>query len=108
MQHHAGYLALQKRDFLAPLSDPRTILDLGTGTGIWAIEMGDQFPRADVLGVDLSPIQPNAVPPNVRFEVDDVEDNWTFRENYFDFIFSKDMLAGSISDFRKYFEQAYR
>ncbi|EXJ82372.1 hypothetical protein A1O3_06185 [Capronia epimyces CBS 606.96] len=108
MQHVAGYLALRKRNFLAPLSNPGRILDLGTGTGIWAIEMGDQFPDADVLGVDLSPIQPNAVPPNVKFEVDDVEDNWTFHENSFDFIFSKDMLAGSIANIRNYLEQAYK
>ncbi|EXJ81603.1 hypothetical protein A1O1_07668 [Capronia coronata CBS 617.96] len=108
LQHHAGHLALGKRDFLAPLADPRKVLDLGTGTGIWAIDMGDRFPGAEILGVDLSPIQPNAVPPNVKFEVDDVEDNWTFREDWFDLIFSKDMLAGSIADFRKYFEQAYK
>lgn len=26
----------------APLKNPQRILDLGTGTGIWAIEMGEQ------------------------------------------------------------------
>jgi hypothetical protein len=35
--------------------------------------VGDQFPAANILGVDLSPIQPEWVPPNVRFMVDDVE-----------------------------------
>lgn len=38
--------------------------------------MGDLFPGAEVLGLDLSPIQPQWVPPNVRFMVDDVEDEW--------------------------------
>lgn len=28
------------RDYFAPLHDPRKILDIGTGTGKWAIEMG--------------------------------------------------------------------
>ena len=28
------------RNFFAPLQDPRRILDIGTGTGKWAIEMG--------------------------------------------------------------------
>lgn len=28
------------RNYFAPLEDPRRILDIGTGTGKWAIEMG--------------------------------------------------------------------
>ena len=35
------------------------VLDIGTGTGIWAIEMGDQYPNADIIGTDLSPVQPS-------------------------------------------------
>ncbi|KAI3528301.1 methyltransferase [Colletotrichum filicis] len=38
-----------------------------------ATEMGDFFPNAEVTGIDLSPIQPSWVPPNVKVEVDDVE-----------------------------------
>ncbi|KIV97497.1 hypothetical protein PV10_01247 [Exophiala mesophila] len=108
MQHHAGFLALGKRNYLSPLNNPLHILDLGTGTGIWAVEVAEQLPAAQIIGVDLSPIQPAWVPPNVKFEVDDIEDDWTFPENHFDFIFSKVMLAGSIAHFRKYFTQAFR
>ena len=109
MQHRAGYLALGRRHFFSPISDnPQRILDLGTGTGVWATEMGDRFPAADIIGVDLSPIQPSWVPPNVKFEIDDIEDEWTFPQNHFDFVFSKVMLAGSIANFRRYFEQAFR
>lgn len=108
MQHRAGFLALGKRNYFAPLSNPQHILELGTGTGIWAVEMADKFPDANVIGVDLSPIQPNWNPPNLKFEIDDVEAEWTYPENHFDLIFSKIMLAGSISDYRKYFQQAYK
>jgi SAM-dependent methyltransferase len=109
MQHRAGFLTLGRRSFFAPIGDaPHRILDLGTGTGIWAVEMADRFPSAEVVGVDLSPIQPNWVPSNVKFEIDDIEDEWTFPEDHFDFVFSKVMLAGSIANFRHYFEQAWR
>jgi methylase of polypeptide subunit release factors len=37
----------------SPLVDPQRILDIGTGTGIWAIDMADQYPGAEVLGIDL-------------------------------------------------------
>lgn len=73
-QHDIFKLILDGRNFLAPLSrenPPRRILDVGTGTGTWAIDMGDDFPSAQVIGTDLSPIQPNLVPPNVQFLVDD-------------------------------------
>jgi SAM-dependent methyltransferase len=40
------------------------ILDIGTGTGIWAIDMADKYPMAMVIGIDLSPIQPSFIPNN--------------------------------------------
>jgi ubiquinone/menaquinone biosynthesis C-methylase UbiE len=48
----------------SPLKN-RTIhnaLDIGTGTGIWAIDFADVHPETQVLGIDLSPIQPNLRP----------------------------------------------
>ncbi|KAK4102265.1 S-adenosyl-L-methionine-dependent methyltransferase [Parathielavia hyrcaniae] len=76
--------------FFAPIGEhPHEVLDIGTGTGIWAIEMGDLFPGANILGVDLSPIQPEWVPPNVRFMVDDVESPWLHPRNYFDYVHSR-------------------
>ncbi|KAL1963768.1 hypothetical protein VTN77DRAFT_7834 [Rasamsonia byssochlamydoides] len=47
------------------------ILSLGTGTGIWAIQFANEYPSAQVIGTDLSPIQPPWVPPNCVFEIDD-------------------------------------
>jgi len=40
------------------------------------IEMADEYPSAQVLGIDLSPEQPTWVPPNCKFEVDDFELEW--------------------------------
>jgi hypothetical protein len=34
-----------------------TVLDIGTGTGAWAIDFADEYPKAEVIGTDLSPIQ---------------------------------------------------
>ncbi|KAI9733434.1 MAG: hypothetical protein M1834_003518 [Cirrosporium novae-zelandiae] len=56
--HHLMTLALDGKLHLAPLSNPSRILDIGTGTGIWAIEAADMYPSAEVVGNDLSPIQP--------------------------------------------------
>ncbi|KAI5842817.1 S-adenosyl-L-methionine-dependent methyltransferase [Tricharina praecox] len=68
--------------------------------------MADKFPMANVLGIDLSPIQPKWVPPNCSFEVDDTEKEWTHSVNYFDFIHIRN-LAQSISDWPRLMSQAY-
>lgn len=91
--------------YLAPVERPNRVLDIGTGTGIWAIDFATEHPESDVLGTDLSPIQPEYVPPNCRFEVDDAEDEWVFSEK-FDFIHSRHM-TGSISDFPAMFAMCY-
>jgi ubiquinone/menaquinone biosynthesis C-methylase UbiE len=60
--------------YLSPWSQenpPRQVLDIATGTGTWAIEMGDEFKSAKVTGTDLSPVQPRDVPANVSFYVED-------------------------------------
>ncbi|KAI5796043.1 S-adenosyl-L-methionine-dependent methyltransferase [Pyronema domesticum] len=79
---------------LPPLNAPHKILDLGTGTGIWAIDMAEKYPMAQVIGTDLSPIQPTWVPSNCRFEMDDAMMNWTFQSNSFDFIHARNIAAG--------------
>ncbi|TVY38586.1 Secondary metabolism regulator [Lachnellula occidentalis] len=51
---HAMMVKLCQTLHFAPIGpDPQNILDIGTGTGIWAIEMGDQYPAANILGMDL-------------------------------------------------------
>lgn len=81
------------------------MLDIGTGTGIWAIDFATAFPSADVLGIDLSPIQPTFVPPNCHFEVDDAEDEWIFSQK-FDYIHGR-MLGSCFGSHIKVFESAF-
>ena len=35
------------------------VLDVGTGSGIWAIEMAELYPGVDVLGIDLIEVKPS-------------------------------------------------
>lgn len=53
MHHEVFLMLLNGRLHLAPLDDPQRILDIGTGTGIWAIDMADKYPSAEVIGTDL-------------------------------------------------------
>ncbi|KAK1146255.1 hypothetical protein N8T08_003345 [Aspergillus melleus] len=110
MMHCMFKLTMSGQLFLAPVEveQPLRVLDIGTGAGIWAVEVGDQYPNIKmVLGSDLSPIQPDLVPPpNVVFEVDDVEAEWPPRRP-FDLIHAR-YMCGSIQDWPKLFHQAYQ
>ncbi|EXJ66054.1 uncharacterized protein A1O5_10668 [Cladophialophora psammophila CBS 110553] len=106
--HNLYLRTLNNRLFLAPIDpNPSQILDLGTGTGAWAIDVADLYPSAVVTGTDLSPIQPTWVPPNVRFEIDDMESEWTFDPNSFDLIHIRG-LHGTIEDWPALYAQCMR
>jgi SAM-dependent methyltransferase len=80
---HAGFLVLLGGMlYLAPLSHPKKVLDVATGTGIWAVEFAEKHPDAEVLGTDLSAIQPSNAPPNCSFIKDDSEGEWLFPHKF--------------------------
>ncbi|QSS54246.1 TAM domain methyltransferase [Histoplasma capsulatum var. duboisii H88] len=49
--HFIYRCVLSRRLYCAPIApNPRRVLDLGTGTGNWAIEFADQHQKSQVLG----------------------------------------------------------
>ncbi|KAK2880137.1 hypothetical protein FQN49_000551 [Arthroderma sp. PD_2] len=106
MQHHIYLLLLRGEIHRAPLTQPvGNVLDIGTGTGIWAMDFADLYPECNVTATDLSAIQPSWIPPNVQFRIDDAEQNWDFRDK-FDYIHARSM-GGSIGDWERLLRQAY-
>jgi SAM-dependent methyltransferase len=116
--------------FLAPISDPRHVLDIATGTGIWAMvslitspnssdpyehnqtnsantrqEFAERHPNSRVVGTDLSPIQPTYVPVNCNFEIADAEDVWSFHTR-FDYIHGRALLS-CFTDPRSIIQKAF-
>jgi SAM-dependent methyltransferase len=69
--------------------------------------MGDEFPSASVVGTDISPTQPSWVPPNVEFQIDDAQLEWTFEPESFDFIHIR-YLQGSIADWPRLYGQVFK
>ena len=96
--------------FSAPIPpDPRSVLDVGCGSGAWTLDFASQFPLANVLGIDLTPPpKPAGTPNNCRFEKADVEQEWLFVKNgeKFDFIYAR-MLANGMRDWPKFFGRCF-
>ena len=92
-------------------------------------DFADDFPDTEVIGTDISLIQPSWVPPNLklyvtdpvatksnapeanrffpRSEIEDCTQEWTFPDNSFDYVHMR-WLNGSIDDWAKLFKEAYR
>ncbi|KAJ7899150.1 S-adenosyl-L-methionine-dependent methyltransferase [Mycena olivaceomarginata] len=66
----------------------RKALDLGTGSGEWAVELSDEIPYVFVTGVDIAPIQFQEVPSRCRhvhlFALK--RPNMPYEDAYFDLI----------------------
>lgn len=106
--HRAPLSIPTRAEVVAGEKDVFRVLDCGTGTGSWAIEMGEMYDGAEIFGVDLSPIPVQAYcPPNVSIEIDDLELEWTWQRGWFSLIYSRAM-GNSIMDVGRYVKQIWR
>ncbi len=84
-------------NYAAPINNPQSILDVGSGTGRWAMEMAGLFPHANVYGVDITPTStesaPGAViPENYAFTPGNILEGLKFPDGTFDFVHMRLLL----------------
>ncbi len=89
-QHYLLRSAL-RGNYAAPLRDPRAILDVACGTGRWPIEMASMFPQASVVGLDMTPLPPDAgaaqtMAHNFTFVQGNMFEGLPFPDDSFDFV----------------------
>lgn len=108
LNHHCFTLALGGKLYVAPLQQDtcKNALDVGTGTGIWAIDFAEEFRGATVVATDITPVTPSYVPPNLTFEIEDCNRQWAFPNHHFDYIHAR-WLNGSITDWDRFFGYAF-
>ncbi|MGH2502516.1 MAG: class I SAM-dependent methyltransferase [Ktedonobacterales bacterium] len=98
-QHHM-LRSFMRGNFLAPIAKPRDILDVGCGTGRWAMELAAQFPNANVIGVDVAPPAVNESAPatlkadNYTFVQGNVLERLPFADRSFDFVHQRYLIMG--------------
>lgn len=65
-------------NYAAPIQQPHSILDVGAGTGRWAMEMASLFPDANVVGVDVTPPPADRANASLGAGLDIRPDNYAF------------------------------
>jgi SAM-dependent methyltransferase len=92
VQHYALREALGA-NHLAPVDDPRRVLDAGCGSGQWGLDMCDEFPGAHVVGLDLVPGKPHRS-PRYHFVKGNLLEGVPFRDDQFDLVHQRFLVAG--------------
>lgn len=90
-------------NYAAPIANPVVILDVGTGSARWAIEMAIHFPVARVIGLDLvppvvderqgSPYGLDQRPPNYHFLVGNVLEGLPIPDGAVDLVHMRSLLS---------------
>lgn len=95
-QHYMLRYAL-RGNYAAPVHHPSSVLDVGCGTGRWAVEMATHFPGARVVGLDLvePPAQSTAEPwpANFAFVRGNVLEGLPFPDADFDLVHQRLLVA---------------
>ncbi|CAG8560700.1 9006_t:CDS:2 [Ambispora leptoticha] len=102
---HQQHFALKRicgGNYTAPIRDiikpGSRILDLGCGPGQWTLEIAQEFPHAQVFGIDISANFPTSIKPeNSHFTVGDITKGLPWEDNYFDFVWMR-YLFSAIKD----------
>ncbi|KAH8587039.1 S-adenosyl-L-methionine-dependent methyltransferase [Bisporella sp. PMI_857] len=98
MKHHEWMLITDFRLHLSPIgNNPQRILDIGTGTGIWAMQL-IAIPRPKSLAQIYLLSNQN---------VDDLEAEWLYRPGTYDLVHVRFMFL-AIKDYPAMLAQAYR
>lgn len=90
-------------NFMAPVQQPSAILDVGAGSGRWAMEIASLFPSARVIGTDLVPPAVDEAsilghgldhrPPNYSFVPGNVLEGLPFPDASFDFVHQRLLIT---------------
>ncbi|HZC05181.1 MAG TPA: class I SAM-dependent methyltransferase [Ktedonobacterales bacterium] len=95
---HYMLRSFMRGNYLAPVSAPRDILDVGCGTGRWAMEMAAEFSSANVIGVDVAPpvvserLPATPTTDNYTFVQGNVLERLPFADNSFDFVHQRYLI----------------
>ncbi|KAI9821314.1 MAG: hypothetical protein M1827_004050 [Pycnora praestabilis] len=100
IQHNVLNRVFDDKLIFPPMRNPKNILDCGYGAANWAVEVAENYPECEVIGVDISPhMKPDETPENLWLQLDDLNQSFTYPRNTFDLVHSR-LITGGINKSR--------
>ncbi|CAI7598057.1 unnamed protein product [Penicillium viridicatum] len=94
-QQQLFHRIFDNRLIFPPIYRLKRVLDCGHGSASWAVEVAEQNPDCEVIGVDIAPhMSPDDMPDNLWLQVDDLNRRFTFPANHFDLVHSRLLATG--------------
>ncbi|KAH9886678.1 S-adenosyl-L-methionine-dependent methyltransferase [Cubamyces lactineus] len=87
--------------------EQRRVVDLGTGTGQWVLDMAREFPHVRFYGVDIVPIATRYPPRNVIFELHDIMEPFRYASGTIDMVHARS-ISMAIRDYRALLQEVGR
>jgi len=85
----------------------KRVLDLGTGTGCWALDMAQRFPSARFNAIDIVPIQTRHPPNNVHFEMHDITQEFRWASGTMDVVHARSIML-AVRDHGRFLSEVAR
>ncbi|KAH8547850.1 S-adenosyl-L-methionine-dependent methyltransferase [Umbelopsis sp. PMI_123] len=98
VQHFMVRFAIQG-NYLAPVSDSlrngAAVLDVACGPGSWTMEIAGEYPKSEVIGIDMTSMYPSEIKPaNCQFIRANIVQPLPFDDASFDYIFMRFVNMG--------------
>lgn len=90
---HVFLKSVLQTNHLSPLVSPKAVLDVGSGTGRWVVEMAQEFPQTRITGIDINPTTPPNAPVSAQFIQQDILKGLPFPSQSFDYLHARLLVA---------------
>ncbi len=84
---------------------PKSVLEIGCGSGAWAIAYASGHPEAQITATDVTPPNLSSPPKNLTIMADNAEQDWSF-DDQFDYIHVR-LLTMAIRDWPAFFRRCW-
>ncbi|KAG0002020.1 hypothetical protein BGZ80_011771 [Entomortierella chlamydospora] len=90
--------------------DNGMVADLGCGPATWTMDMATELTSVNFVGVDISPIYPQAIHPrNCNFYKEDILNGISQPDKTFDVVYQRNVSIGfTAENWRRSIQEAYR
>ncbi|KAI9225190.1 MAG: S-adenosyl-L-methionine-dependent methyltransferase [Piptocephalis tieghemiana] len=109
---HGVLKYLCRTNHVAPLPwNTHRIFEMGCGSGLWCKEMALEFPRAEIIGCDMTEAgfrDPEEMPPNVILEYGNILEGLKYMDEEFDYVHQRAIWAIPSKDWPRVMDTLYR